>query len=77
MRLGEERDAAGRNLTVLLVGDSARGGVSLDSIEQRETGRGLALVRDLTREWQGHLVVRALEPPWKKAVGACFPALPS
>jgi signal transduction histidine kinase len=74
VRLGEERDAAGRNLTVLLVGDSASDGVSLESIEQRETGRGLALVRDLTREWQGHLVVRTEEPPWKKAVGACFPA---
>jgi tetratricopeptide (TPR) repeat protein len=77
VRLGEERDAAGRNLTVLLVGDSAQGGVSLESIERRESGRGLALVRDLTREWQGHLVVRAEEPPWKKAVGACFPAPPA
>jgi hypothetical protein len=77
VRLGEERDAAGRNLTVLLVGDSAQGGVSLESIERRESGRGLALVRDLTREWQGHLVVRGEEPPWKKAVGACFPAPPA
>ncbi|MCA1826349.1 MAG: hypothetical protein ABR567_15505 [Myxococcales bacterium] len=76
VRLGEERDAAGRNLTVLLVGDSAENTVSLDAIEQRESGRGLALVRDLTREWQGHLVVRPEEPPWKKAVGACFPAPP-
>jgi predicted Zn-dependent protease len=77
VRLGEERDAAGRNLTVLLVGDSAENGVSLDAIEQRESGRGLALVRDLTREWQGHLIVRPEEPPWKKAVGACFPAPPA
>jgi signal transduction histidine kinase len=76
VRLGEERDAAGRNLTVLLVGDSAENTVSLEAIEQRESGRGLALVRDLTREWQGHLVVRPEEPPWKKAVGACFPAPP-
>jgi signal transduction histidine kinase len=76
VRLGEERDAAGRNLTVLLVGDSAENTVSLESIEQRESGRGLALVRDLTREWQGHLIVRPEEPPWKKAVGACFPAPP-
>ena len=77
VRLGEERDAAGRNLTVLLVGDSSANTVSLAAIEQRESGRGLALVRDLTREWQGHLVVRAEEPPWKKAVGACFPAPPA
>ncbi len=77
VRLGEERDAAGRNLTVLLVGDSSVSTVSLASIEERQSGRGLALVRDLTREWQGHLVIRAEEPPWKKAVGACFPAPPA
>jgi signal transduction histidine kinase len=76
VRLGEERDAAGRNLTVLLVGDSGAHAISLEAIEQRESGRGLALVRDLAREWQGHVVVRAEEPPWKKAVGACFPAPP-
>jgi tetratricopeptide (TPR) repeat protein len=76
VRLGEERDAAGRNLTVLLIGDSAAGGVSIESIERRESGRGLALVRDLVREWQGHLVVRDEEPPWTKAVGAAFPAPP-
>jgi signal transduction histidine kinase len=74
VRLGEERDAAGRNLIVLLVGDSSGHAVSLEAIEQRESGRGLALVRDLTREWQGHVIVRAEEPPWTKAVGACFPA---
>ena len=77
VRLGEERDAAGRNLTVLLVGDSSAHTVSLDAIEQRESGRGLSLVRDLAREWQGHVVVRAEEPPWKKAVGACVPAPPA
>ena len=77
VRLGEERDAAGRNLTVLLVGDSSAHTISLDAIEQREGGRGLALVRDLTREWRGHLVVRPEEPPWTKAVGACFPAPPA
>lgn len=74
VRLGQERDAAGRNLHVLLVGDSAREDLSLEAIESRESGRGLAIVRDLTREWHGHLVVRAEEAPWRKAVGACFPA---
>jgi tetratricopeptide (TPR) repeat protein len=77
VRLGAERDAAGRNLMVLLVGDSSERGISLDAIERRESGRGLGLVRDLTREWQGHVVVRPEEPPWKKAVGACFPAPPA
>ena len=74
VRLARERDAAGRDLHVLLVGDSAAGGISLDGIESRESGRGLAIVRDLTREWHGHLVVRAEDPPFRKAVGACFPA---
>ena len=77
VRVGEERDEAGRNLTVLLVGDSAANTISIEAIEQRESGRGLALVRDLTREWQGHLVVRPEELPWRKAVGACFPAPPA
>ena len=74
VRVGEERDAAGRKLMTLLVGDSAPHAISIETIEQRESGRGLAIVRDLTREWQGHLTVREEEAPWTKAVGACFPA---
>ena len=74
VRLGEERDAAGRRVHVLLVGDSAEGELTLEAIESRESGRGLAIVRDLTREWHGHLVVRPEIAPLRKAVGACFPA---
>jgi signal transduction histidine kinase len=73
VRLGEERDAAGRRVRVLLVGDSAEGEVTLEGIESRESGRGLAIVRDLTREWHGHLVVRPESAPLRKVVGACFP----
>lgn len=75
VRLARERDAAGRDLHVLLVGDSAPQSISLDAIESRESGRGLAIVRDLTREWHGHMIVRPEDPPWRKAVGACFPAV--
>ena len=74
VRLGEERDAAGRRLVTLLVGDSSPRELTLEAIEQRESGRGLAIVRDLTREWHGHLIVRAEGGPWTKSVGACFPA---
>jgi signal transduction histidine kinase len=74
VRLGEERDPAGRRMQVLLVGDSADGELSLEAIESRESGRGLAIVRDLTREWHGHVVVRAEAAPLRKAIGACFPA---
>jgi signal transduction histidine kinase len=73
VRLGEERDAAGRRVRVLLVGDSAESDLTMEAIESRESGRGLAIVRDLTREWHGHLVVRPESAPLRKAVGACFP----
>ena len=73
VRLGEERDAAGRRMRVLLVGDSAETDLTLEAIESRESGRGLAIARDLTREWRGHLVVRPESAPLRKAVGACFP----
>jgi signal transduction histidine kinase len=58
---------------VLLVGDSAESDLTIEAIESRESGRGLAIVRDLTREWHGHLVVRPESAPLRKAVGACFP----
>ncbi|HEX9602772.1 MAG TPA: tetratricopeptide repeat protein [Myxococcales bacterium] len=74
VRLGEELDPAGRRVHVLLVGDSADGELTLEAIESRESGRGLAIVRDLTREWHGHVVVRAEAAPLRKAIGACFPA---
>jgi signal transduction histidine kinase len=74
VRVGEERDATGRRLMVLLVGDSSPAELSIEAIERRESGRGLAILRDLVHEWRGHLVVRAESAPWKKGVGACFPA---
>jgi len=73
VRLGEECDAAGRRVHVLLVGDSADSDLTLEAIESRESGRGLAIVRDLTREWHGHVVVRGEQAPLRKAIGACFP----
>lgn len=74
VRLGEERDAAGRKVVILSVGDSSPRELTLEAIDTREPGRGLAIVRDLTREWHGHLVVRPEAGPWKKSVGACFVA---
>jgi tetratricopeptide (TPR) repeat protein len=74
VRLDDERDATGRRLVTLLIGDSAEEPLDLAQIETRESGRGLSIVRDLTREWRGHLVVRPEPLPLRKAVGACFPA---
>jgi len=74
VRIGEERDATGRRVLILLVGDSAKSELTLESIERRESGRGLAILRDLVHEWRGHLIVRPESAPLRKGVGACFPA---
>jgi tetratricopeptide (TPR) repeat protein len=73
IRADRERDVTGRQWVRLLVGDSAPGALTLESIESRESGRGLAIVRDLVRAWRGHLVVRPEPAPLVKLVGASFP----
>ncbi len=73
VRLDRDRDVTGRPLVSLSVGDSAAATLTLDAIEGRESGRGLAIVRDAVRHWRGHLVVRPEAPPIAKAVGAVFP----
>ena len=73
IRADRERDVTGRQWVTLLVGDSAPAGLTLESIEVRESGRGLAIVRDLVRAWRGHLVVRPEAAPLVKLVGASFP----
>jgi tetratricopeptide (TPR) repeat protein len=74
VRIEREADVTGRQLVTVLVADSAAGTPTLAEIEQRDGQRGLGLVRDLTRRWGGHLVVRAEAAPLVKAIGACFPA---
>jgi Flp pilus assembly protein TadD len=73
VRVERERDVTGRQIVSLLVGDSAAATLTLEAIEGRESGRGLAIVRDLVRQWRGHLVIRAEAAPFTKVVGACFP----
>jgi signal transduction histidine kinase len=73
IRADRERDVTGRLWVTLLVGDSAPAALTLESIEARESGRGLAIVRDLVRAWRGHLVVRPEPAPLCKLVGASFP----
>ena len=73
IRADRERDVTGRQWVTLLVGDSAPAPLTLESIEVRESGRGLAIVRDLVRAWRGHLVVRPESAPLVKLVGASFP----
>jgi tetratricopeptide (TPR) repeat protein len=73
IRADRERDVTGRQWVTLLVGDSAPAALTLESIELRESGRGLAIVRDVVRAWRGHLVVRPEAAPLAKLVGASFP----
>jgi tetratricopeptide (TPR) repeat protein len=73
VRVERERDATGRQLASLLIGDSSPAPLTLETIEARASGRGLAIVRDLVRQWRGHLVIRAEGAPFQKVVGACFP----
>jgi tetratricopeptide (TPR) repeat protein len=73
VRVERERDVTGRQVASLFVGDSASTILTLEQIDARESGRGLAIVRDLVRQWRGHLVIRADAAPFAKVVGACFP----
>ncbi len=73
VRVDRERDATGRQVVTLFVGDSASAPFTVDTIESREGGRGLAIVRDLVRAWRGQMVVRAEPAPLAKLVGASFP----
>jgi len=74
VRLDREQDVTGRPLVTLFVGDSAARAPTLEAIEARESGRGLAIVRDAVRQWRGHLVVRAEPAPLAKLIGASFPS---
>jgi tetratricopeptide (TPR) repeat protein len=73
VRIDRARDVTGRQEVSLALGDSAPATLTLEVIEARESGRGLAIVRDLVREWRGHMVVRPDSVPFTKTVGACFP----
>ena len=73
VRVDRARDVTGRQEVSLSLGDSATKPLTLETIEARESGRGLAIVRDLVREWRGHMVVRPEARPFTKVVGACFP----
>ncbi|HVU49487.1 MAG TPA: hypothetical protein VHL80_02310, partial [Polyangia bacterium] len=73
VRVESERDVTGQKVVSLLVGDSAAAPLTLEAIEERESGRGLAIVRDLVRKWRGRLVIRPEGAPFTKVVGASFP----
>ena len=75
VRIDRARDVTGRQEVSLALGDSAPAPLTLETIEARESGRGLAIVRDLVREWRGHLVVRAGDGPVHQGGGGMLPAV--
>lgn len=75
LRVEREADVTGRQLVTVLVADSAPRVPTLTEIEERDGQRGLGLVRDVTRRWGGHLVIRREPAPLVKAIGASFPAV--
>jgi tetratricopeptide (TPR) repeat protein len=70
--LGRDKDFTGRERVTLQVGDNSTVELSLEAIESRDTGRGLAVLRDLTRHYQGQIVIRPAEAPYCKYVGVGF-----
>jgi len=75
IRVDLDRDVTGRRMVSLLVSDSGPGTLTLDDIEQRDSQRGLGIVRDLVRRWGGYMIVRAETAPFVKSIGAAFPAV--
>jgi len=75
LRVDLNRDVSGRRMVSLLVADSAKSPLSLDDIEQRDSQRGLGIVRDLVRRWGGYMMIREEPAPFVKSVGAAFPAV--
>ncbi len=73
VRVREVEDAAGRIVAELHIADSSPLPLTLEAIAAREGGRGLALVRDLVREWQGHVRIAQEAAPLCKSVILCFP----
>lgn len=73
VRVAEQRDLVGRRTLELRIGDASPEPLTVEQIEAREHGRGLSLVRELVREWQGNLKVHREEAPFTKSITATFP----
>jgi hypothetical protein len=73
VRVAEMRDLVGRRTLELRIGDASPEPLSVEQIEARERGRGLSLVRELVREWQGTLKVHREEAPFAKSIAVTFP----
>lgn len=65
-------DFTGRTMVRLVVSDNALAPLSGDDVERQDPRRGLGIVRETTRNWNGTLVVLPAGEPYCKTVGAQF-----
>ncbi len=66
-------DFTGQTLVRLQVSDNAPDTLTNERIERQDPRRGLGIVRETVRNWNGILVVQTESEPYCKAVGAQFP----
>ncbi len=65
-------DFTGQALVRLQIADNASLPFSRETVENQDTGRGLGIVRETTRAWNGSLLVDNEGAPYRKTVGVQF-----
>jgi signal transduction histidine kinase len=72
VRVVRQTDPTGQAWVKLQIGDNAMGELSSEDIESQVPGRGLGIVRDTARDWNGHVVIAPESEPYRKTVGVEF-----
>jgi tetratricopeptide (TPR) repeat protein len=72
VRLQREQDFSGRAWVKLQIGDNAEAAFTELDVESRPADRGLGIVRETVREWNGRVVVLPEPAPYRKSVGVEF-----
>jgi Flp pilus assembly protein TadD len=72
VRLHRDIDFSGRTLAKLQFVDNAKGELSLQTFELQAKGRGLSIVWETVRDWNGHVVIGEEVEPYRKSVGVEF-----
>lgn len=72
VRVVRQTDTTGQHWIKLQIGDNATGEISSEDVESQIPGRGLGIVRDTARDWNGHVVIAPENEPYRKTVGVEF-----
>jgi tetratricopeptide (TPR) repeat protein len=70
--LVSDLDFTGKPLVRLQIADNAPGELTEETVESQDPGRGLGIVRDTARDWNGQLVILPEGEPYRKSVGVQF-----